>query len=323
MNRPPEETISFPVAGPREPLRDRFAHVGFSGRKQENAPTPPLSPKAWRDITSKLRTRARPALPPTSDLESSFIRLIGSAMGLQLEEYRMAPLVRRIPACLRALRAGSLEEAVSMLHCHPELMPRALNALLIGTTEFFRDAAVFDALRDVVVPALLEQKRYPRVWSIACSDGPELYSVAMIFALFGNVEAGQFLGTDCRVAAVEKARRGTYPALAHPGVREPYRSMFTIAGRDDFSISPDLRDAIGWQPGDILKDGIHGTWDMILCRNLAIYLDPGTVNRLWMKLCDALAPGGVLIVGKAEKPCLAGLQKLRPSIYQKIVLASE
>jgi chemotaxis protein methyltransferase CheR len=323
MNRTPEATIPPLFAGQREALQDRFAHIGFQGRKLESKPAPPVSAKEWRDVASKLPAPIRPALPCASDLEASFVRSIVSEMGIDPEGYRMHPLVRRIPACLRALRADSLEHAGSILHRHPELIPRALNALLIGTTEFFRDAIVFDALQDAIVPSLLERKRYPRVWSVACSEGPELYSVAMLFALFGSVEVGQFLGTDCRISALERARRGAYSALAYATVREPYRSMFTLAEGDGFSISPALQDAIEWRPGDILRDRIEGTWDMILCRNLAIYFDPGTADRLWMKLYDALAPGGILVVGKAEKPRLAGLQKIRSSIYQKIVLASE
>lgn len=228
-------------------------------------------------------------------------------------------MIRRVPACLRVLRAGSIAEAHERLDKHPEMMARALDALLIGTTDFFRDRPVFDTLQDSVIPDLLERTRHPRVWSAACSDGAELYSVAMTFALFGELKEGQFLGTDCRRQVVDQARRGQFAWPRMCGIREPQRSLFTTrhAGQDAGGISPEIRRAIRWRTADVLADEPGGPWDMILCRNLAIYLDPGAVSRLWQTLADALAPGGILVVGKAEKPGVPGLRKLHPSIYCK------
>lgn len=320
MNRTPDDTLN---AGPAlEPgqgegdLRseDRFEHIGFKGWKK-TAPSP--VPRTVAPRSAKLLAKAIEQAPPLDSPDLSFVRRIVASAGLQPEAYRMAPLLRRIPACLRVLRTDSMKDADALLTRHPELFPRALNALLIGTTEFFRDKIVFDVLRDSVVPDLVARKRYPRVWSVACSDGAELHSVAMVFALFGDLAAGQFLGTDCRPAAVEKARGGNYPPLALAGIGEPFQSLFMIHGRNGPTISPSLRRAIGWSTGDVLADEATGDWDMILCRNLAIYLDPATTESLWRKLSSALAPGGFLIVGKAEKPRLPCLRKVAPSIYQK------
>lgn len=238
-------------------------------------------------------------------------------MGLSAEAYRLPPLIRRVPACLRALRAASIAEAHVLLDRNPELMPRALDALFIGTTEFFRDRPVFDALQHSVIPGLLERKRHPRVWSAACSDGSELYSVAMTFALFGDLQEGQFLGTDCRQEAVDQARRGLFRWPGMRGLRDPQSSLFTLAGQDVSVISPEIRRATRWRTADVLADDPGGSWDMILCRNLAIYLDSAASSRLWEKLALALAPGGILVVGKAEKPLVPGLVKIHPSIYCK------
>lgn len=294
---------------------DRFAHISFVGSPRpatlRAGPVPVLRP-----IPAAVPRPA--AAKPEADPESAaLVRRIVHAMGLPAREYRLLPMVRRVPACLRALHAATSAEAHGCLDQHPELMPRALDALLIGTTEFFRDTPVFDALQHALIPALLERKAHPRVWSAACSDGAELYSIAMTIALFGELREGQFLGTDCRREAVEHARRGEFARPRMHGLREPQRSLFAIAGHDSFGISPAIRRAIAWRTGDVLADDPGGPWDMILCRNLAIYLDPEAVSRLWHLLASALAPGGILVVGKAERPAVPGLRRIHPSIYCK------
>src|SRR5690606_26201286 len=116
----------------------------------------------------------------------------------------------RIPACLRALRVTSQEAAERAVADDPAKLQIAVNALLIGTTSFFRDAATFGLLEDAIVPQLVTHSSLPRVWSVACSDGSELVSVALLFARHGAVSRCRFLGTDCRPTAIATAKRGLY-----------------------------------------------------------------------------------------------------------------
>ncbi len=298
----------------------RFAHIAFRGRRVAlEVPFP------WREKPSP-RPRAglcREEVAPGQETpEARLIEQVVGSISLEREQYRLTPLVRRIPACLRALRTDSIEAAISLLDRHPKLMPRALDALLIGTTGFFRDEAVFNALENTFVPALAAERWHPRVWSAACSDGSELYSAAMMFALCGVRGRGRFLGTDCRASVLEKARRGLCSDAALSGLREPYRSMFVAAGREGREISSELRSGIEWKAGDVLRDEVQGEWDLIFCRNLAIYLHPEAAECLWAKLASALATGGILVVGKAEKPRVSCLRKAGPSIYRKIQISS-
>ncbi len=239
-------------------------------------------------------------------------------MGLRSGDYRVEPLLRRIPACLRVLKSDSLAEASLLLDRQPAMLPRALGALLIGTTGFFRDRPVFEALEEKFIPSLLREHPHPRVWSTACSEGAELYSVAMILSKLGALERVTLLGSDCRPAALERARPGIFPRAAAEDLPGHYRSLLLPAEGGSLQVAPELRRAVRWRAGDILREDCRGTWDMILCRNLAIYLRPESSVRLWQKLAAALAPGGLLVVGKAEKPCLPNLRKAGPSIYRKV-----
>jgi chemotaxis protein methyltransferase CheR len=245
-----------------------------------------------------------------------FLRRILMQAGLNPLLYRTPPLVRRLPACLRALRVETCAAAERLLADKPALVAHALESLLIGTTELFRDPAVFKELEDDVLPKLLERPTRPRVWSAGCSEGAELHSVAILLAKLGGLEGSQLLGSDCRREAIERAKRGVYL----PGGRE----LPATAGRHwqeladgRIAISHEIRRMLQWEQVDVLAPRAAGAWDLILCRNLAIYLEPIAAETLWSRLAEALAPGGVLVVGKAEKPRLSCLRRISPSIYCK------
>src|SRR5690606_38568523 len=102
--------------------------------------------------------------------------------------YRSRPLERRLGACLRSLRVGSEDEAKALIAARPELLNRILSTLLIGVTEFFRDPLVFASLREIVVPELGRRTSAPRVLSVGCANGAELYSVAILLAEAGLLE---------------------------------------------------------------------------------------------------------------------------------------
>jgi chemotaxis methyl-accepting protein methylase len=223
---------------------------------------------------------------------------------------------------LRALKTDSISAAARLIEQDSAKLTRAVNALLIGTTSFFRDAPVFEHLEESVIPGILGREKSPRVWSIACSDGAELCSVAMLFARGGPLPGSRFLGTDCREAALRTCRRGIYPADTAKEVPADLAEMFLIPNKNTVTVDPRLAGMIDWECRDILRDQDPGSWDMILCRNLAIYLDSTTIRRLWEQLSDALRPDGILVVGKAEKPHVSDLRRIAPCIYRKIPKAN-
>jgi chemotaxis methyl-accepting protein methylase len=264
----------------------------------------------------------------SADAESFLCGLFGH-VGLSVRHYKPETLARRLPACLRALRASSLAHARSVLQRNPHLAWEAVGALLIGVTSFFRDEAVFDALRGRVLPRLLAGcagRRPLRVWSVGCSDGAELYSVAMLLddlaaSGVGPGAAGcELLGTDCRPAALARAAAGVFEPEAVRGV--PPRRLaryFTFDGTHN-RIAQSLRAAARWQAADALRrdDDRPGTWDLVLCRNVVIYLQAAATAALWTSLTQALRPGGVLVLGKAERPLgVRGLSMVAPCVYLK------
>jgi chemotaxis methyl-accepting protein methylase len=224
---------------------------------------------------------------------------------LDLSSYRCETLARRLPACLRALRARSLDHADSILKSDPRLIPAAMEQLLIGVTSFFRDEAVFDAIRTIVIPALAERRKPLRIWSAGCSSGAELYSVAMLLDEHGLIGESLLLGTDCRPEAIRAARRATYDSTCLRQVPPHLAGRLLVRCGDQLRAHCDLIKRTRWRCADLLNSLEPGGWDMILCRNLAMYLAPDSAARLWEALDSLLLPAGWLIVGKAERPAPA------------------
>ena len=301
------------------PSRDsRFTGISFAGKSSPRIPV--IRGAGSLPCSAKPRLTLRPdrfdGLEDRTTEEAVFLSETLLSAGLDPARYRMAPLLRRLPACLRALRANSLHEAAEILRAGPERLALALNTLLIGTSSFFRDEPVFEHLASSVIPTLVARCTHPRVWSAACSDGAELYSVAMLLARYRPLVPGQLLGSDFRPRAIEIAKRGIYPAEEADAVPANLRERFLSGGRSRVIVSAELRRAARWECRDLLEDPPRQSWDLLLCRNLAIYLAGPTVENLWKKLAAVLAPGGVLVVGKAEKPRIPGLKRIAPCIYR-------
>jgi chemotaxis methyl-accepting protein methylase len=222
--------------------------------------------------------------------------------GLDQGAYRAAALQRRLSACLRLLRVPTPDAARDLLERRPELVSSALGAILIGVSHFFRDGPVFDSLETQVLPALLGTRARTRICSLGCSTGQELYSVAMLLAERGALGLCHLSGVDCRPEAIATAANGLFTAAEVVGV-PPVRlaKFFTPATQGRWRIVPELVAAARWRRADLLAPDTE-TWDLILCRNVLIYLRPQSAAHVWRELAARLSPGGVLITGKAEKP---------------------
>ena len=129
-----------------------------------------------------------------------FVAWALESSGLSADAYRIVPLHRRINACLRALKVESIPEAWALTH-DPESMEKVLDSLLIGVTEFFRDKPVFDELQKIIASNVTFRTKPIRVLSAGCSNGAELYSLAMLLAEAGLNDQSIMVGADCRADA--------------------------------------------------------------------------------------------------------------------------
>jgi chemotaxis methyl-accepting protein methylase len=264
------------------------------------------------------RPDARLMRQELTEEEDAFIRSLFACAGLDANAYRPESLRRRLHACLRALRAGSILDARRTLAYNPSLVSVALNAVVLGVTSFFRDAAVYDQIAFNVLPALFRSGCPARVWSVGCSDGQELYSVAILLAELNLLDGCYLLGTDCRGEAIQRARDGYYDAAALRNVPHAWVERYFHRQTDRWRVVSSLRTAVQWRTADVTRVAEPGVWDLILCRNMAMYLRPEASGKLWELFERALRPGGYLVLGKAERPINARrLSPVGPCLYRR------
>ncbi|MCM2256352.1 MAG: protein-glutamate O-methyltransferase CheR [Vicinamibacteria bacterium] len=187
--------------------------------------------------------------------------------------------------------------------------------LTVGETYFFRDAASFDALRDDVLPELIERRRSQgsrrlRVWSAACATGEEAYSLAILLDRLlpdrGDWKV-TILATDIHVGALDVARRGLYREWSFRQTPADIRARYFRAhGSDAFEIDPAIRSAVAFAPlnlaAEIYPDLVTNTTavDLILCRNVLIYFTREAQQLVAARLGRALTSDGWLLVSAVE-----------------------
>jgi chemotaxis methyl-accepting protein methylase len=296
---------------------DRFCHVQFQGVKagfSGSIATRRIRPLREVPFTSSFDRDQRPHAT-VSPPDRLLLDVIFERASLNTSAYRPGALARRIPACLRALQARSPADAIRRLEHDPDALDLALNALLIGVTTFFRDPLSFEHLRTVALPDLLQTSTSPRMLSVGCSDGAELYSLALCLLDLG-VRDFDLRGIDFRRPAVRAARTGLYSHSALAAVPPHLRHAWFDLRARAAQVKPALRQRLHFQHADAFHQVLHGPYDLVACRNFSIYLEHPAAARLWRKLHNALRPGGLLLAGKAENPT-GGFLRAGPCLFRK------
>jgi chemotaxis methyl-accepting protein methylase len=230
----------------------------------------------------------------------------------QLQGAVPAPARRRADAGhrhahVRAVRARARRR--------PGEYERLLDALTINVTRLFRDRDAWAALDASVVAPLVDAGGPLRAWSAGCASGEEPYSVAALvharLAAAGRLDALErvrVLGTDVDPRALAAARGGALPAAAFaetaPELRDRYfppHQRRAVPGGTVADVAPELRGMVDFARHDLLREPPpEGPWDLVTCRNVVIYFDRASQDALFERFHGALAPGGVLFLGKVE-----------------------
>lgn len=294
---------------------DRTRHIVFVNDAVAALPAAPSAPPSAR----RSPPRSADTLDAIDPATARFYRRLFERRGLQVERYRSAVLARRERACLRAIGVASVEEAEAALD-RDELVERGLQAVMIGVTSFFRDESIYAALSDIVPARARPRPGGVRVLSVGCSEGAELYSLAILLAELG-IATAEMAGVDCRHAAIHQARQGVYPRDSLVDLPGTLRARYFDGVRgsaDRVQVAAPLRERCRWWVGDAFTLGTAEWYDIVACRNLAIYLEPSAARDLWSRLWEQTRAGGILVVGKAERPDQAsGFRRIGPCLYEK------
>ena len=179
-----------------------------------------------------------------------------------------------------------------------------IDALVVNESYLFREHDQLRHLVDAVIVPAVGEGRHVRIWSAACAQGEEPYSIAMMLEARGVLDRVSIVASDVSPRALERARRGQLSRRALRDVREPaLASRFVHESGAGPMVSESLTRAVDFRRVNLLDPSAIaalGAFDAILCRNVLIYFSDATVRGVVGRLVSALAPGGTLWVGVSE-----------------------
>jgi len=243
-----------------------------------------------------------------SSLEKVVI-LLRAKTGQDFSLYKKNTVYRRIERRMGIHQINRIAGYVRYLQENPQELEILFKELLIGVTSFFRDPAAWEQLQGEAIPALLASRPAGgvlRAWSAGCSTGEEAYSLAMAFKeVLTQVKPAanftlQIFATDLDRDAIDKARQGFYPANIVADVSAERLNRFFVQEGPGYRIGKNIRDMVTFATQNIIMDPPFTKLDILLCRNLLIYLAPELQKKLLPLFHYSLHPGGVLFLGSAE-----------------------
>jgi chemotaxis protein methyltransferase CheR len=236
--------------------------------------------------------------------------LLEARTGQQLTMSRRWRIETALSALLRERGITTLDELITILVMgrEPSLSERVVEALLNNETYFFRDRSPFDLLARHALPELAQRRqkqRRLRIWSAGCSTGQEVYSLSMLFADEPEKWRGwtvDILGTDVSGGCIERARAGVYSQFEVQrglGINQMIKWFEECAG--GWRAVEALRKPIRFQVHNLLEPVPHpGAFDIVLCRNVMLYLSADKRALAFERLAGAMAEDGWLMLGAGE-----------------------
>ena len=244
--------------------------------------------------------------------ERDFARLASiatSATGIQLGPAKQNMMASRLGRRLRELGLADFGSYVDLVEADEGERRRFINAMTTNLTGFFREAHHFEHLRTTALPQLMAARateRRLRIWSAGCSTGQEPYSIAMVLAksLGDQTWDARILATDVDSDVLGRASRAVYPLDAVQSVPKSYRTAVQRGcgtREGDARVVPDVVRLVTFRELNLLGPWpMKQAYDVIFCRNVAIYFDRPTKERLLDRFRSLLAPDGWLYIGHSE-----------------------
>ncbi|MFH1708443.1 MAG: protein-glutamate O-methyltransferase CheR [Planctomycetota bacterium] len=267
--------------------------------------------------------------PAAFQLLADFIR---QECGIEVPDEKQYLIDVRLAHLVREEQCASYMELYNRARADGSgrLKDRIIDAITTNETHWFRDHRAWAALRTVVLPGFLEAAgrdsvRRIRIWSAGCSTGQEPYSLAMLISDLAGDRRGQagagfrILATDISREALGIARGGRYNRISMArGLELSFRARFFRPVGSLWELLPAIREAVEFRAQNLLAP-LTGEepFDMVLCRNVAIYFSDPFRARLFRNLTAMLRPGGYLFLGSSESllPFLAGYESIDNGIY--------
>jgi len=263
-----------------------------------------------------------------------FSEFIKSELGIKMPASKKTLLEARLQKRLRELCLSTHEEYCEYLFSPQGMEDELVNLVDVvttNTTDFFREPKHFELLAAKVLPDLFARRgpgRKVNVWSAGCSSGEEPYTLSMVLCEYARHNPGflfSILATDISTQVLRHAVKAIYPETKIGPIPQEFRKNYLLRSKDRarnlVRIGPEARNHVRFRRLNFMEEfSFDGQLDVIFCRNVVIYFDRATQERLFMRFCRKLAVGGYLFIGHSES--LAGmnlpLEPVAPTVYKRI-----
>ena len=254
-------------------------------------------------------------LPTESDLLSDaahhtltqILAQVRARTGHDFSGYKTATLLRRIGRRLQLTHLPTLTAYLHRLRQDGDEAEALFRDLLINVTEFFRDPEAWAALQKKVIPQLFAGKGRDdsvRIWAVGCATGEEAYTLTMLLLEYVDEltapPAIQVFASDLGERALQFGREGYYPEAIAADLSKERLTRFFAKDNSHYRVRPELRDPVLFTQHNLLQDPPFSKIDLIICRNLLIYIQRELQEKIFETFYYALRPGGYLFLGNAE-----------------------
>ncbi|MFN8610369.1 MAG: PAS domain-containing protein [Vulcanimicrobiota bacterium] len=256
--------------------------------------------------------------------------LLQQSTGHDFRHYRQAFVVRRVERRMGFTHLHQVQDYLELIRSHSEELQLLFQDLLVGVTQFFRDPDSWEALSGALLEMLRGGNQSLRIWSAGCASGEEAYSVAML--VLELLEANQLkadvkvLATDIDEEALGLARAGVYPAHIKNQLSAERLSRFFTNTVEGYRICREVRQICQFSQHNLVTDPPFVEIDLVLCRNVLIYLSPALQQKLVPLFHYALRGGGFLLLGSSEtlgdSSALYQLSSEQARLYRRLEAAT-
>ncbi|WP_081661490.1 CheR family methyltransferase [Halopiger djelfimassiliensis] len=244
----------------------------------------------------------------TDDSFTALLEYMETDLSFATSHYNDSYLDRRITARIRRTRCDDYDEYFDLLQSDPDEQAALLDSMSINVTGFFRNPGVWDGIRDVLRTLSSTTDRL-EIWSAACADGREPYSLSMLAHDDPRIDesAVRILATDISEDALEVARNGVYEESRTTDIEgeldylsNPDRYVEYDSTAETYRVRDSVKERVTFERHDLINGGPKSGFNLVTCRNLFIYIDTEYKRTMLETIARSLRPDGYLVIGKSE-----------------------
>ncbi|MDO7788389.1 CheR family methyltransferase [Desulforamulus aquiferis] len=254
---------------------------------------------------------------------SEFLRfkeMVYNSFGLDLNSYKENQLKRRLDSMLSRKNFSDYQSFFNHLKLEKKAWPEFLDYLTINVSEFFRDVKMFQSLETNIFPELLKTKSNLKIWSAACSNGCEPYTIAIILNEISMGKRHQIDATDLDKTILQAALAGSYTADSVRNIHKDRLSKYFTLDNGKYNVCQQIKGKVTFKQHNLLSDNYPIGYDLIVCRNVTIYFTREAQDKVNSRFAQSLNKGGFLFIGGSEtifNYLDLGFEKVSPCFYRK------